>query len=127
MGHLTIVLLAAAFEVLTGSRAYTTHYDYIDVDQVLNNTRLYTKYVECLLGQGKCTPEARELRDKLPEALQTNCARCSERQASESHRVIRFLIQNRQEDFKLLEAKYDPSGLYFKRFEEETKRNVSLS
>ncbi|KAF6204427.1 hypothetical protein GE061_002768 [Apolygus lucorum] len=130
MIRLTVVLLTIASVARTGvctRLPYSTHYDYIDVDQVLNNSRLYTKYFECLMGQGKCTPEAKELRDKLPEALQTNCGICSERQAKESHKVIRFLINQRPEDFKMLEAKYDPSGLYMKRYQEEMKLNGAFS
>nr|APB88041.1 putative chemosensory protein 5 [Lygus hesperus] len=122
---IAVLLVSVAQTGATTRWAYTTHYDYIDVDQVLKNSRLYTKYFECLMGQGKCTPEAKELRDKLPEALQTNCAMCSERQANESHKVIRFLIQQRPEDFRMLEAKYDPSGLYMKRYEEEIKLNAT--
>lgn len=53
----------------------------------------------------------------LPDALKTDCSKCTEIQKDRSEKVIRFLIKNRSADFDHLIAKYDPSGEYKKKIE----------
>lgn len=43
---------------------YTERYDVIDLHEVLTNRRLLVPYVKCLLDQGKCSPEGKELKCK---------------------------------------------------------------
>lgn len=53
----------------------------------------------------------------LPDALETDCSKCSPRQKDAAEKVIQHLQDNRKGDWTRLEAKYDPSGAYKKRFE----------
>jgi len=53
----------------------------------------------------------------LPDALKTDCSKCTEVQKDRSEKVIKFLIKNRSSDFDRLTAKYDPSGEYKKKLE----------
>lgn len=48
----------------TETSTYTTKYDGIDLDEILNNNRLLTNYVKCLLEQGPCTADGSELKSK---------------------------------------------------------------
>lgn len=48
----------------------------------------------------------------LPDAVSTDCAKCSEKQKLGSAKVTHFLIDNRPEDWARLEQIYDPSGNY---------------
>jgi hypothetical protein len=57
----------------------------------------------------------------LPDALETDCSKCSEKQKSVSTKVIHFLIDNKKEDWEKLEAKYDPSGAYRIKYEAQEK------
>jgi hypothetical protein len=57
----------------------------------------------------------------LPDALETDCSKCSEKQKSGSTKVIHFLIDNKKEDWEKLEAKYDPTGAYRIKYEAEEK------
>jgi Insect pheromone-binding family, A10/OS-D len=41
---------------------YETKYDSIDIDEVLNNYRLLTSYIKCLMGEGPCTPDGTTLK-----------------------------------------------------------------
>lgn len=41
---------------------YPTKYDNVDVDEILNNDRLFNSYFKCLMETGKCTPEGEELK-----------------------------------------------------------------
>lgn len=57
----------------------------------------------------------------LPDALKTDCSKCTDVQKQRSDKVIRFLIKNRSTDFDRLAAKYDPSGEYKKKLEKYEK------
>jgi hypothetical protein len=55
--------------------------------------------------------------ETLPDALQTGCEKCSEKQKSTSERVIKHLMNERGKDWERLLSKYDPKGEYKKRYE----------
>jgi hypothetical protein len=59
--------------------------------------------------------------ETLPDALQTGCEKCSEKQKFTSERVIRHLIQERSKDWERLLSKYDPKGEYRKKYETLTE------
>nr|AXS78219.1 chemosensory protein 13 [Adelphocoris lineolatus] len=117
-------LLVASVAVLAVEAAnqYTTKYDNIDLDDILKNQRLYKKYFECLTGNGKCTPDGKELKEHLPDALKTGCSKCSEKQRAGSEKVIKHLLKNKPQDYAVLEKIYDPSGIYKKKYEAEAKK-----
>ncbi|XP_014253092.1 ejaculatory bulb-specific protein 3-like [Cimex lectularius] len=110
-----------SFVVANGAETYTDKFDNIDVDEILQNQRLYKSYFDCLKNEGKCTPDGKELKEALPDALANGCAKCSEKQRKSSEKVIKHLIENKPEDFKVLEKLYDPEGEYRKKYEKEAK------
>lgn len=57
---LMAVLLVAGAE----AKEYTSKYDGIDVDRILQNGRVLGNYIKCMLEEGSCTPEGRELKSK---------------------------------------------------------------
>lgn len=61
----------------------------------------------------------------MPDAIQTNCTKCSEKQKLGSEKLISFLIDNKPELWEPLEKKYDPTGEYTQRFLELRKTTVS--
>lgn len=48
---------------------YTTKYDNIDLDSILNSDRLLNNYVNCLLDVGSCTPDGKELKSESRVSL----------------------------------------------------------
>lgn len=56
--------------------------------------------------------EVSPISEILPDAISTDCAKCSEKQRLGSARVTHFLIDNRPEDWARLEQIYDPQGNY---------------
>lgn len=54
--------------------------------------------------------------ETLPDAMATNCAKCTEHQKYGSDRVTHFLIDNRPEDWDRLEKIYNPEGSYKKAY-----------
>ncbi|XP_061396803.1 ejaculatory bulb-specific protein 3-like [Musca vetustissima] len=106
---------------------YTTKYDNINLDEILKSDRLFNNYYNCLMDQGNCTPEARELKRILPDALQTECSKCSEKQRKGAEKVARYLIENKREAWNNLQAKYDPQGVYYQKYKDEAeKRGIKV-
>jgi len=66
------LLLAVAFCIATtmtimvqaAPAKYTTKYDNVNIDNILNNDRLVASYFKCLMETGKCTPEGEEIKRK---------------------------------------------------------------
>lgn len=100
---------------------YTTKYDTVDLEQILKSDRLFNNYFNCLIDKGRCTPDGSELKRVLPDALQTNCEKCSERQRQGTDRVIRYLIENKPKQWDELHSKYDPEGVYVNKFRTEAE------
>ncbi|XP_054257720.1 ejaculatory bulb-specific protein 3-like [Macrosteles quadrilineatus] len=105
---LAIVALAAAED------GYTTKFDNVDIDSILQNDRLLKNYFNCLMDKGPCTADGNELKKNLPESLENNCAKCSEKQRANSERVLKYIYKNKPDMFKELESKYDPNNKYRK-------------
>lgn len=143
---ITIILLVTIFVVSFAQDKYTTKYDNIDLDEIIGNKRLLKNYVNCLLETGTCTPDGQELKrksilftnthykhswinivsyyffvDVLPEALQSGCGKCNEKQKEGAKRILRHLVKNEAEWYNELEKKYDPTGEYRKKYEAEVK------
>ncbi|XP_014292424.1 ejaculatory bulb-specific protein 3 [Halyomorpha halys] len=115
------IFLVFLIGVSAAVTTYTTKYDNIDLDEILNNERLYKKYFECLSNKGKCTPDGKELKDIIPEALATECKKCSEKHKKGAEKILKFMIEKKAEDYAVLEKIYDPQGQYKKKFMEQVK------
>lgn len=55
----------------------------------------------------------------MPDALQTNCEKCSEAQKGAIKKVLKFIIENRRELFDELVSKYDPDGIYMSKYHDQ--------
>lgn len=70
MRHLVVALItvyALSFSSVLAEEAYTSKFDNVDVDAIINNERLLNGYVGCLLDKSPCTPDAGELKSKYVE------------------------------------------------------------
>ncbi|RZC33118.1 OS-D domain containing protein, partial [Asbolus verrucosus] len=54
----------------------------------------------------------------LPEALQTNCAKCTEKQRTVAYRTIKRLKKEYPKIWDQLQAIWDPNDVYVKKFED---------
>ncbi|RZF35337.1 hypothetical protein LSTR_LSTR003777 [Laodelphax striatellus] len=125
---LVVCLLVAAVSAKPkpAEKKYTTKYDNIDLDEILNNQRLFDNYYKCLLG-AKCTPDGQELKEALPDALATACSKCTEKQRVGTEKVIRHLIEKKPTEYAELEKKYDPQGTYKRKYQAEAiKRGIKV-
>nr|AXB87340.1 chemosensory protein 6 [Tropidothorax elegans] len=114
---LALVVMALFCGAALAGETYTSKYDNIDVDKILANDRILTQYIKCLMEEGNCTNEGRELKKTLPDALATGCNKCSEKQKAQTEKVLRHLSKNRPRDWQRLKTKYDPKGEYSKKYE----------
>ncbi|KAK9310032.1 hypothetical protein QLX08_000507 [Tetragonisca angustula] len=105
---------------------YTTKYDDVDINAVLNSERLLNGYVSCLLDRGACTPDAVELKRNLPDALEHDCSACSEKQKEIADKISHYLIDHKAEQWSLLEAKYDPTGAYRQRYLQDRVKEKAI-
>ncbi|XP_076298386.1 chemosensory protein 6 [Lasioglossum baleicum] len=113
----SLLLLALLVISVVSAGTYPNKYDDIDVERILQNGRVLTNYIKCLMDEGPCTNEGRELKKTLPDALSTDCSKCNGKQKDIAEKVINHLKNKRSRDWERLTAKYDPSGEYKKRFE----------
>nr|AWT22252.1 chemosensory protein 2 [Mythimna separata] len=100
---------------------YTDRYDNVNLDEVLSNRRLLVPYVKCILDQGKCAPDGKELKEHIKEALENECAKCTETQKSGTRRVIGHLINHEDAYWRELTAKYDPQRKFSAKYEKELR------
>lgn len=59
-----LTLLALAATVYARPEQYTDRYDNVNIPEILANKRLRVPYIKCLLGEGKCSPDGKELKCK---------------------------------------------------------------
>ncbi|KAK2574975.1 hypothetical protein KPH14_008738 [Odynerus spinipes] len=111
------LILLAVVAVALAAEKYPSKYDDVDIDRILQNNRVLTNYIRCMLDEGSCTAEGRELKKTLPDALATDCSKCNEKQKVTAEKVINHLRTKRPKDWDRLVTKYDPRGEYKKRFE----------
>lgn len=60
LGALIAMCLASAM----AQQEYSKKYDQVSIESVLSNDRVLTNYIKCLLDNGACTKEGRELKRK---------------------------------------------------------------
>ncbi|XP_034478630.1 ejaculatory bulb-specific protein 3 [Drosophila innubila] len=112
-----IVCVFAGLAAAGPQKEYTNKFDNVNVDEVLSNRRILSNYIKCLLETGACTPEGRELKRLLPDALQSDCSKCTDVQRRNSNKVINYLRANNAGDWKKLLDKYDSKGVYRSKYE----------
>ncbi|XP_054277358.1 ejaculatory bulb-specific protein 3-like [Macrosteles quadrilineatus] len=110
--YVIVSVVVALAALAAADDGYTTKFDNVDIDNILQNDRLLKNYFHCLMDKGPCTADGKELKKNLPEALENECAKCSEKQSVNAEKVLKFIYEKKQDMFKELEAKYDPDNKY---------------
>nr|QGW50256.1 chemosensory protein 9 [Chouioia cunea] len=118
----TLVFCCVALLLAVNAAEYNSKYDNVDVDRILQNGRVLTNYIKCMLDEGNCTPDGRELKKTLPDALATGCIKCNEKQKATADKIINHLMKRRPADWEKLLRKYDPKGEFKKRYEAQGRK-----
>nr|QRF70949.1 chemosensory protein [Semiothisa cinerearia] len=111
---LSAVLALAAF---SAADQYTDRYDELNVDEIVANRRLLVPYIKCVLEQGKCTAEGKEMKAHIKDAMQTSCAKCTEKQRVKARKVVQHIKENEKDYWEQIKAKYDPGDKYKETYE----------
>nr|AWC68032.1 chemosensory protein 13 [Matsumurasca onukii] len=122
--YVALVLMMVA--VAVAQDKYTTKYDGVNIDQILQNDRLLTSYFNCIMDKGKCSPDGQELKKHIPDALENECAKCSDKQKAGVEKVLRFLYEKKPDLFKEMEAKYDSEGKYRLKYKDRAEREFGI-
>ncbi|XP_056639217.1 ejaculatory bulb-specific protein 3-like [Diorhabda carinulata] len=117
----TCVIFAVVVVSVKTEEKYTTKYDNINIDEIINNDRLLRSYVDCLLGTKPCTKDGEELKKVLKEALETKCAKCSEAQIEAAKKIGIHLIKNKRPWFDELVEAFDPDHTKLDQYKEDLK------
>ncbi|CAG9813172.1 unnamed protein product [Phaedon cochleariae] len=126
MKSVSALILLAVLAIASAQNRYTSKYDNVDVDKILKNDRVLSNYIKCLLDEGPCTPEGRELKKTLPDALANGCDICNPKQKDTTEKVMKHLVTKKAKEWEGLTKKYDPQGLYKQRYEQHlTKLTVN--
>ncbi|XP_052743902.1 uncharacterized protein LOC112049035 [Bicyclus anynana] len=89
---------------------YTDRYDNINIDEILHNKRLLASYMKCVLGQGRCTPEGKEITVHLKDGMQTGCKKCTQAQKEKARKVANHLKNHEPKFWEDLKHKFDPEN-----------------
>ncbi|XP_065215150.1 ejaculatory bulb-specific protein 3-like [Planococcus citri] len=89
---------------------------HINIEEVLQNDRLFQAYHKCFLEQGPCTPEAKEMRNVIPSLVKTACDGCSPDQKKELKKHLDYAKNNRAKEWEELLDKYDPKREILEKF-----------
>ncbi|XP_049817280.1 ejaculatory bulb-specific protein 3 isoform X2 [Aethina tumida] len=116
-----VAIIPLVLCALPQERKYTTKYDDIDLDEIIQNERILKKYIDCLLDRGKCTRDGMILKKHMQDAIETDCIKCSKKQKEGSEYIIRYLIDNKPHYWSSLEEKYDPTESYRRKYLESRK------
>ncbi|OWR52662.1 chemosensory protein [Danaus plexippus plexippus] len=100
---------------------YTDRYDSIDLDEILRNRRLLVPYIKCILEEGRCSADGKELKSHIKEALENDCAKCTKAQQDGTKKVIGHLINKENDYWQQLVEKYDPEHKYVEKYEKELR------
>nr|WIW78343.1 chemosensory protein 10 [Heliconius charithonia] len=121
MKSVILVALICLAAVAWGKPAttYTDKWDNINIDEILESNRLLKGYVDCLLDRGRCTSDAKTLKETLPDALEHDCNKCTPKQKSGSDKVISHLVNKRPDLWKELSVKYDPNNIYQEKYKDK--------
>ncbi|XP_068620563.1 allergen Tha p 1-like [Battus philenor] len=122
MSHKGLLVLLCVVAAVV-AETYTDKYDNIDLKEIIENKRLLLVYVNCILDKGKCSPEGKELKAHMKEAVETGCEKCTEAQKNGTSTMIDHLIKAEPEIWNEMTAKFDPTGEGRKVYEERARAN----
>ncbi|XP_045777529.1 ejaculatory bulb-specific protein 3-like [Maniola jurtina] len=111
-----IVLICLVLSVYAADK-YNSKYDNFDVDTLIGNDRLLKSYVNCFLDKGRCTAEGNDFKKALPEAVETICGKCTDKQKLNIRKVIKAIQQKYPKQWEDLVKKNDPTGKHRAGFE----------
>ncbi|XP_012258808.2 ejaculatory bulb-specific protein 3-like [Athalia rosae] len=113
----TIILVVVGLQLAFAEEMYSNKYDNVDVDVILHSDRLLKRYMDCVLEKGPCSADGRYFRSILPDALATNCSKCTRKMKLNIRKVSKHIKKERPDDWESFVKKYDADGKYKQSYE----------
>nr|UMT69258.1 chemosensory protein 6 [Ophraella communa] len=114
-----LFILFTAISVRGDEEKYTSKYDNIDYRSILASERLLNNYFRCMMDEGPCTPDAQDLKKVIPDILQTECSKCTDKQKAAGREIMKYLVDKKLDMWKKIVEKYDPQGIYKEKYRDE--------
>ncbi|XP_050542613.1 allergen Tha p 1-like isoform X2 [Daktulosphaira vitifoliae] len=83
---------------------------------LVENPHIRERYLNCFLENGPCSPDARNVKEMIPEALENECKLCNDIQKKIIEKMMCFLNNHQPEILQKVTAKFDPQGEYMKQY-----------
>ncbi|XP_018321503.1 ejaculatory bulb-specific protein 3-like [Agrilus planipennis] len=83
----------------------------INLDEVVNNDRLFNNFYKCLTDEGRCSKDAKSVKNLTIEIVKTKCSQCTDDEKSLIKKSLDLVKKRRPEQFKILSVKYDPEDV----------------
>lgn len=90
---------------------------------LVGNPKIRQNYLNCFLDNGPCSPEAKNIKRMVPDAIQNDCAHCTELQRKVIEKMMCYLNNHQPDILKEVAAKFDPNGEYMKHYINTIERN----
>ncbi|XP_012258806.1 ejaculatory bulb-specific protein 3-like [Athalia rosae] len=101
------LIVAAVSTAVLAEELYSDKYDYIKPEEILENNRLRDQYYACFIGSSPCiTPDAKFFKSNFPEAIVTQCRKCTEKQKRMFDTLSTWYTEKRPDEWKALIAKF---------------------
>ncbi|XP_066590772.1 ejaculatory bulb-specific protein 3-like [Prorops nasuta] len=84
-----------------------------DVSGLLMDQRLVSKEIRCVLQQGHCDAIGRQIRGLLPEVLNNDCRRCTQRQARNARKLVEFMQRQHPIEWNQIVEMYTNPRRYY--------------
>nr|QJX59126.1 chemosensory protein [Dioryctria abietella] len=117
----TTIFVLGIVSIVAGD-FYSSRYDDFDVQPLLENDRILLSYTKCFIDQGPCTPDAKDFKKVIPEALETSCGKCTPKQKELIKKVVKAVMDRHPGAWGQLVDRYDKDRKYrdnFNKFLEE--------
>ncbi|XP_012218566.1 ejaculatory bulb-specific protein 3 [Linepithema humile] len=102
-----IVLIGIALAcVVAEEELYSNQYDDIDIKAIFENEKLRQQYYNCFMEIAPCkTAPLKFYKEIFPEAFQTQCKKCTEKQKKHMEYIIDWYTTNKPNDWNALVTK----------------------
>nr|AND82448.1 chemosensory protein 6 [Athetis dissimilis] len=108
-----VLSLLLAFVAVQAEDKYSTENDDLDIDAVVANIDTLRGFVGCFMDTVTCHEVAADFKKDIPEAVETNCIKCTDAQKHIFHKFLLGLKEKLPSDYEAFKNKFDPENKHF--------------
>nr|ABU87405.1 chemosensory-like protein [Trichoplusia ni] len=102
-----------AIWLMPAYNTYGTENDDLDIDAVVADLDTLRGFVGCFMDTTPCHTVAADFKKDIPEAIKTNCLKCTQAQKHIFHKFLLGLKEKLPTEYEAFKAKFDPEGKHF--------------